>query len=485
MKKPFFYLRTRIFLVMILLVFISFLLIGVSTNFQILESSNYYHELRLERKEAQLQKAISYELEESKIENAQNAFKNELGKIAMIQNISFNIYDLDGSIMHVISNVRENEDETNYQFPSIERIDSSVLNKIKSSEKLKYVDIIKADDLNLRQSYSYILDNNNNPIWILNLPYFDDDNLNAYEIRSFIFNIIQVYLLLFVLAIIISYFISSYITSPVSQIAYMMKRLTIDKSNKKIDLDVNSREMHALVQSYNEMVDQIDNNVKELAKNQRELAWREMAKQVAHEIKNPLTPMKLSVQNFKLKFDPNDPQINSKLEDFSKTLVQQIDVLSSIATAFSSFAEFPDQKNEFIDFAEEIQLCLEIFNDHDIKFIKPKEKIQGNFDKSNLVRIVTNLVKNSIQATSELNNPNIEIELKKIDSNIELKISDNGSGIPTSLKEKIFEPNFTTKNKGTGLGLSIIKKLIDSYNGKIGFTSKAGKTIFKITVPTT
>ena len=124
----------------------------------------------------------------------------------------------------------------------------------------------------------------------------------------------------------------------------MMKRLTIDKSNKKIDLDVNSREMHALVQSYNEMVDQIDNNVKELAKNQRELAWREMAKQVAHEIKNPLTPMKLSVQNFKLKFDPNDPQINSKLEDFSKTLVQQIDVLSSIATAFSSFAEFPDQK---------------------------------------------------------------------------------------------------------------------------------------------
>ena len=151
MKKPFFYLRTRIFLVMILLVFISFLLIGVSTNFQILESSNYYHELRLERKEAQLQKAISYELKESKTNDAQNGFKNELGKIAMIQNISFNIYDLDGSILHVISNVRENEDETNYRFPSIERIDSSVLNKIKSSEKLKYVDIIKADDLNLRQ----------------------------------------------------------------------------------------------------------------------------------------------------------------------------------------------------------------------------------------------------------------------------------------------------------------------------------------------
>ena len=114
MKKPFFYLRTRIFLVMILLVFISFLLIGVSTNFQILESSNYYHELRLERKEAQLQKAISYQLDESKMEDDQNVFKNELDKIAMIQNISFNIYDLDGSIMHVISNVRENEDETNY-----------------------------------------------------------------------------------------------------------------------------------------------------------------------------------------------------------------------------------------------------------------------------------------------------------------------------------------------------------------------------------
>ena len=113
-----------------------------------------------------------------------------------------------------------------------------------------------------------------------------------------------------------------------------------------------------------------------------------------------------------------------------------------------------------IDFAKEIQLCLEIFKDYNIKFVKPKDKIKGNFDKSNLVRIVTNLVKNSIQATSELDNPNIKIELKKIKNNVELKITDNGSGIPNSLKEKIFEPNFTTKNKGTGLGLSIIKKLI-------------------------
>ena len=176
------------------------------------------------------------------------------------------------------------------------------------SEKKKYVEIKKVGDKQVRESYSIIFDYNKEPIWILNLPYFDDDKLNVYELRSFILNIVQVYLLLFVLAIIISYFVSSYITNPISEIVYKMKQMRIDKLNKKINLEVTSRNVY-LVNSYNNMVDQIDQNIKEISKSQRELAWREMAKQVAHEIKNPLTPMKLSVQNFKIKFDPEDPNV--------------------------------------------------------------------------------------------------------------------------------------------------------------------------------
>ena len=284
---------------MIILVFISFLLIGISTNFQITESSYYYHELRLDRKESQLQRAISYEFlnnDESSI-NSQS-FRDRIFKISDIQNISFSIYDLNGNLI-----------QSTFEENALNKISLELINEVKSSEKNKFVEVKKVGEKQLRESYSLILDSKNEPIWILNFPYVDDDKLNVYELRSFILNIVQVYILLFVLAIIISYFVSSYITNPISEIVYKMKQMRIDKLNKKINLDVTSREMFTLVSSYNNMVDQIDHNIKQISKSQRELAWREMAKQVAHEIKNPLTPMKLSVQNFKIKFDPNDPNI--------------------------------------------------------------------------------------------------------------------------------------------------------------------------------
>ncbi len=472
MKKPFFYLRTRIFLSMIALVFVSFLLIGISTNFQITESSYYYHELRLDRKESQLQRAISYEFINNTNPVKSQIFRDKIFKISDIQNISFSIYDLNGNLI-----------QSTFEESALTRISQDLIDKINLSEKKKYVEIKKVGDKQVRESYSIIFDYNKEPIWILNLPYFDDDKLNVYELRSFILNIVQVYLLLFVLAIIISYFVSSYITNPISEIVYKMKQMRIDKLNKKINLEVTSKEMFTLVNSYNNMVDQIDQNIKEISKSQRELAWREMAKQVAHEIKNPLTPMKLSVQNFKIKFDPEDPNVEKKLDEYSKTLIQQIDVLSSIATAFSSFAELPVQKNEKIDLISTTKLCLEIFNDRNVVFKSDLNKLEILFDRTNLIRIINNLVKNSIQATNDVSEPKIIVQVKKTNKLALIEIIDNGSGIPNELKEKIFEPNFTTKTKGMGLGLSIIKNLITNYKGTISFKSKKGETVFTIKLP--
>ena len=472
MKKPFFYLRTRIFLSMIALVFVSFLLIGISTNFQITESSYYYHELRLDRKESQLQRAISYEFINNTNPVKSQIFRDKIFKISDIQNISFSIYDLNGNLI-----------QSTFEESALSRISQDLIDKINLAEKKKYVEIKKVGEKQVRESYSIIYDYNNEPIWILNLPYFDDDKLNVYELRSFILNIVQVYLLLFVLAIIISYFVSSYITNPISEIVYKMKQMRIDKLNKKINLEVTSKEMFTLVNSYNNMVDQIDQNIKEISKSQRELAWREMAKQVAHEIKNPLTPMKLSVQNFKIKFDPEDPNIEKKLDEYSKTLIQQIDVLSSIATAFSSFAELPAQKNEKIDLISTTKLCLEIFNDRNVVFKTDLNKLEILFDRTNLIRIINNLVKNSIQATNDILEPKILVQIKKINKSAVIEIIDNGLGISKELKEKIFEPNFTTKTKGMGLGLSIIKNLITNYKGTISFKSKKGETVFTIKLP--
>lgn len=457
---------------MIALVFVSFLLIGLSTNFQITESSYYYHELRLDRKESQLQRAISYEFINNINPVKSQIFRDKIFKISDIQNISFSIYDLNGNLI-----------QSTFEESALSKISQDLIDKINLAEKKKYVEIKKVGEKQVRESYSIIYDYNNEPIWILNLPYFDDDKLNVYELRSFILNIVQVYLLLFVLAIIISYFVSSYITNPISEIVYKMKQMRIDKLNKKINLKVTSKEMFTLVNSYNNMVDQIDQNIKEISKSQRELAWREMAKQVAHEIKNPLTPMKLSVQNFKIKFDPKDPNVEKKLNEYSKTLIQQIDVLSSIATAFSSFAELPAQKNEKIDLISTTKLCLEIFNDRNVVFKSDLNKLEILFDRTNLIRIINNLVKNSIQATNDILEPKILVQVKKINKSALIEIIDNGLGIPNELKEKIFEPNFTTKTKGMGLGLSIIKNLITNYKGTISFKSKKGETVFTIKLP--
>ena len=493
MKEPYLLLRTRIFFAMILLVFVSFLLIGITTSFQIRENSLYYHELRLDRKEAQLQRAFKILFnEKSKQPDNQLSYlfnrrpdlginistvldeelKQEIFNISDVQNIDFTLYDLDGSL--VGSTVNEGFSST---------LDKNLIDDLSNSEDLNIVQKNEFEDQLYRSSFSYIMDINNRPIWILNLPYVDDDKLNAYEIRSFIINIAQVYILLFVLAIIISYFVSSYITNPISELVKKMRQMRLDKSNKKIRTNVSSKEMFTLVSSYNNMVDQIDDNVKQISKSQRELAWREMAKQVAHEIKNPLTPMKLSVQSFKQRFNSKDPKIEEKIQDFSDTLVQQIDVLSSISTAFSHFAELPAQKNENIDIISTTKLALEIFNEKNISFESKIDSLKVKIDRTTLIRIITNLVKNSIQATDNVSQAKIIVRIKKARDKAIIEIEDNGIGISRKNRDKIFEPKFTTKSKGMGLGLSIIKNLVTNYNGEIDFKSTKGKTTFKIELP--
>ena len=492
MKEPFLLLRTRIFFAMIILVFVSFLLIGITTSFQITENSLYYHELRLDRKEAQLQRAFKILFKEKSLQSdnqlsylfnrrpndginistvLDEELKGEIFKISDVQNIDFTLYDLDGTL--VGSTVNEGV--------SI-KLDNNLIDNLSESQDLNIVEKNQVNEQLYRSSFSYIMDVNNKPIWIMNLPYVDDDRLNAYEIRSFIINIAQVYILLFVLAIIISYFVSSYITNPISELVKKMRQMRLDKSNKKIKTNVSSKEMFTLVSSYNNMVDQIDDNVKQISKSQRELAWREMAKQVAHEIKNPLTPMKLSVQSFKQRFNSKDPKIEEKIQDFSDTLVQQIDVLSSISTAFSHFAELPAQKNENIDIISTTKLALEIFNEKNILFESKIDSLKVKIDRTTLIRIITNLVKNSIQATDNVQ-AKIIIRIKKVRDKAIIEIEDNGIGISRKNRDKIFEPKFTTKSKGMGLGLSIIKNLVTNYNGEIDFKSTKGKTIFKIELP--
>jgi len=239
-----------------------------------------------------------------------------------------------------------------------------------------------------------------------------------------------------------------------------------------------------LVNSFNEMVDELEESAVKLAKGEREQAWREMAKQVAHEIKNPLTPMRLTVQSFQRKFDPTDPKIHDKINEFSKTLIQQIDTMSSIASAFSNFAKMPTQNREELNVVEVVKYALDIFAEDYISYFSEKEVIKAELDKTQLIRIITNLVKNATQALDEVENKKIEVTVSDDEKNVIITVADNGKGILVEDKEKIFEPKFTTKSSGMGLGLGMVKNIVEAYNGSITFTSKHNKgTVFKIVIP--
>jgi nitrogen fixation/metabolism regulation signal transduction histidine kinase len=210
-----------------------------------------------------------------------------------------------------------------------------------------------------------------------------------------------------------------------------------------------------------------------------------MAKQVAHEIKNPLTPMRLTVQSFQRKFEPNDPEIKQKMKDYSDTLIQQIDTMSSVASAFSNFASMPAQQNETLNVIEVVELALDIFNEDYLVFEKEEEEIIAKIDRTQLIRIITNLVKNAIQAISDQQETkSIVVQVKKMENKVLISVQDNGIGIKEDDLNRIFEPKFTTKNSGMGLGLSIIKNIIENYKGNITFETQYGQgTIFRVSLP--
>ena len=463
---------------MTVIVVATFVLISLITIPQFKTQSEKYHSKRLERKEAQIQRSIAYFSRESEsqlnLEKLDSILSEKIYQVSDVQSVKFSIYSLDGNLIN--STLPKND---------ISFINKELLTKILNQKDSKIIQITQRENTQYRSSFSLILDDNFNPLWILNLPYYDDDNLNSYELDSFLIILGEVYFFLFILSIIISYFVSQYMTKAISEIALKMKQTRLDKRNSKIKIKARSKEVNSLVESYNNMVDMLDKNVQELSKSNKEQAWREMAKQVAHEIKNPLTPMKLSIQSFERDFS-NDKKNKEKVEDFTQTIIQQIDTMSSIASAFSNFAEMPTQQGEKLNIVKAVRLSLKIFKEKHIVFESENDKLIVVIDRPQIVRIMTNLIKNAVQACESKKSPTIKVSIKKLSKSVRIIVKDNGAGIPENIRKNIFQPNFTTKSGGMGLGLGMVKNLVNSYEGKIDFESKINKgTSFTITFPLT
>ncbi len=194
--------------------------------------------------------------------------------------------------------------------------------------------------------------------------------------------------------------------------------------------------------------------------------------------------MRLTVQSFEQRFDVNDPKIKEKIHEFSKSLIQQIDTMSSIASAFSNFAEMPKQKREELNVVEVVKLALDIFNEDFIHYFHEEERLLAQLDKTQLIRVVTNLVKNATQSLANVENPKIEVKVSNQNGNVIISVADNGKGINEEDKNRIFEPKFTTKSSGMGLGLPMIKNIVEAYGGSITFTTEINRgTVFTVTIP--
>jgi two-component system nitrogen regulation sensor histidine kinase NtrY len=475
-------LRIRIFLSMIVLILISSVLLASISIIQFKNEAREYHQQRLENKENTIKEHINYILSTTTYplttRNLPLIFKDRIYELADIHNQEINIYGLNGKLLKS-SKASFSIDKSAPPIPKF------ILKLVQSSIEKRYVDIKSIDGKRNRSSYTQIKDDKFKPLGILNLPYVEDDGFYETELENFLIRLGQVYTFTLLIAFALAYFLSTYITQSLKTISDRITETSFNQKNEKIGLKANSKEIDTLIKAYNKMVDELEESAVKLAQGEREVAWREMAKQVAHEIKNPLTPMRLTVQSFQRKFDPDDPDLKQKINDYSKTLIQQIDTMGAVASAFSNFASMPAQQNENLNVVNVVDLALDIFNEDFIHFQSDEKVLIAKMDRTQLIRVITNLVKNAIQAIPpEQENKSVVVAIRKTEHHVLICVSDNGTGIEAYNVHRIFEPKFTTKSSGMGLGLGIIKNIIENYKGTITFETAFGKgTTFTVSLP--
>lgn len=320
----------------------------------------------------------------------------------------------------------------------------------------------------------------------LNIPSYSTQGELKQEISNFLVTIINLNAFIFLVAGAIALFITNRITHSFTLIGQKMRDINLQKINQEIQWRRND-EIGELVKEYNKMVHKLDESAEALAKSEREGAWRQMARQVAHEIKNPLTPMKLSIQYLQKAIDNNSPKVKEMTASVARTLIEQIEHLSKIASDFSQFANIGNPKNEVFDLHELLRSLTALYDPMEnvsFSWNPAPGKIFLFADKTQLNRLFTNLLQNALEAPENQDNRIIEVSESLQDDKVLISIRDNGGGIPVQTQDKIFMPNFTTKSSGTGLGLAMSKSIAEQARGNIWFETEEGVgSTFFVTLP--
>lgn len=405
---------------------------------------------------------------EVKTDTLATLFSDKICELAHVHSLDLNLFDLDGNLL-ISSNPQIVEKRT---IPK--EVSPLILQKLVNGQE-RIIEEKDHEHSDYYLAYWHFSDLEGRPIAITNVPYFDAKNDSRAELEKFLGDLILIYVGLFIAATLIALFLSGYIARSLQRIGEKMKEVDLAKKNEPLEWHSND-ELGQLVDEYNRMLAAVEKSTTALAKSERESAWREMAKQVAHEIKNPLTPMKLRIQHLQKAYDENAEDWEEKFKTTSESLIKQIDVLTNIANEFSSFAQMPRAKNEDLNVSHIIKDAIETFNveslNAEIQF--KKNSIEDTLifaDKDQILRVFNNLIKNALQSIPDSRKGLIEIIETDYKGMIKVEVRDNGSGIPDEVQKKIFVPNFTTKTKGMGLGLAMVKNIIENLGGQIWFNT--------------
>ena len=410
-----------------------------------------------------------------------NTIEDVIQHLSTVHDIDINLFDAQGNLISSSQNLIF---DNGIVAPKLRFDVLSAIIKQNSSLLFKDEQI---GNLHFLSAYIPIVDAKNNVRYILNVPYFFRERDLINNFNNLLISLIIVFVLLILFAVLISYLISNNLTASFEVIRNKMSEIKLGKQNEPIEWNRND-EIGTLVSEYNKMIFQLQTSAEKLAQSERESAWREMAKQVAHEIKNPLTPMKLSIQMLERAIKDKRDDVNEMSLKVSKTLVEQIDNLAQIATQFSQFAKISSGDVEQFNVIELLQNSTSLFSQQNpsVKIVLKNDdtEVLVNADKNQLLSVFNNLVLNAVQAIPEENNGEIIVSEKCESDKVIIKVIDNGSGIEEDKLEKIFHPNFTTKSSGTGLGLAIAKTIIQAAGGEIKVHSKLSEgSIFEISLP--
>ena len=477
--------KRRIQLSIIFILFTSLLLIGIGTIFYIISNNTKKNYHNISEKIHSLLVEIEYLFakEDQLYVSKADDINYTLTRQANVFFADINLFDLSGQL-YASSRSKIFEEGL-----VAKKMNPEAFYHLAIDKTTEYIHEEHIGDLSYLSAYVPMRNADNKVIGYLNLPYFAKQNELKREISTFVVAVINIYVLLIVLVLIAAIFLSNTVTEPLRLIQERLGNIQLGRKNEQIAWKGND-EIAELINEYNRMVSELAESAEKLARSERESAWREMAKQVAHEIKNPLTPMKLSTQLLKRAWDDKAPGFDQRLERFTQALVEQIDTLSHIATEFSNFAQMPRMINEKVDLVSLLESERDFHSamreNLSLQFVNelPIGPCYVYSDKEQLMRVMNNLIRNAMQAIPAEREGLILLKLSGTENEYCIEVRDNGNGITPDIQEKIFIPNFTTKQTGMGLGLALVKSIVESSKGTISFETREGNgSSFFVTLP--